>query len=105
MIERRIWSNYEDRKLIEMRSIGKSFRLIAKALGRSEMACAARWYINLGPEVIAQALDRGCSDANRNLAAVIPAQRGPLKGIRWAIARMLVRLAKVLTSWAEKLAP
>ena len=27
-----------------MRAAGKSFLLIAKALGRSEMSCASRWY-------------------------------------------------------------
>jgi hypothetical protein len=40
----RPWSDDEDRKLIEMRAAGKSFLLIAKALGRSEMSCRNRWY-------------------------------------------------------------
>jgi hypothetical protein len=38
------WSDKEERKLVKMRAAGKSFVLIAKALGRSEASCANRWY-------------------------------------------------------------
>jgi transposase-like protein len=37
------WSDDEERALIEMRAAGKSFVLIAKALGRSEASCVNRW--------------------------------------------------------------
>jgi len=43
----RPWSDEEERMLIEMRTGGKSFKLIARALGRSWVSCASRWYSKL----------------------------------------------------------
>ncbi len=41
------WSDDEERKLMEMRAAGKSFPLIARALGRSQASCASRWYLKI----------------------------------------------------------
>lgn len=43
----RPWSHDEESALIEMRDAGKSLLLIAKALGRTENSCAARWYLKI----------------------------------------------------------
>jgi hypothetical protein len=41
------WSDIDDKTLAEMRQAGKSFRLIGKALGRTETSCEARWHYKI----------------------------------------------------------